>query len=61
MGYINNNSFNKLNIIKTLSGLNYKYKEYILAKSKRHFNHKISGNKPTEYLELIQNNLFRLT
>ena len=40
MGYINNNSFNKLNIIKTLNNLNYKYKEYILAKSKRHLNHK---------------------
>ena len=58
MGYINNDSLNKLNVIKTLSGLNYKCKECILAKSKRHPNHKISGNKPTEYLELIQSDLF---
>ena len=58
IGHINNNSLNKLNIIKTLNSLNYKYKEYILIKSKRHPNHKISGNKPTKYLELIQSDLF---
>ena len=58
MGYINNNALNKLAIIKNPSGLNYKCEKCILTKSKRHPNHKSSGEKPLNYLDLVQSDLF---
>jgi len=61
MGHINEKSLKELNILKSNNSNKFICEPCILAKAKRYINHNISSNKCTEYLELVQSDLFEST
>ncbi len=61
MSHINEKSLKELNILKSNHLNKFICEPCILTKTKRHINHNISSNKCTEYLKLMQFDLFKLT
>jgi len=61
MSHIDKKSLKELNILKSNDSNKFICEPCILAKAKRYINHNISSNKCTEYLELVQFDLFEPT
>ncbi len=61
MSHINEKLLKELNILKSNNLNKFICEPCILAKAKKHINHNISSNKCTEYLELVQSDLFEPT